>query len=304
MKTKKSEPVGVIVGRFQSPYLHEAHLELIDTVCEAHPKVIIFLGLSPLRGTQENPLDYQAREQMIREKYPNVIVQYIKDVRDDKIWSAKLDAQIDDLITPNQTVRLYGSRDSFIPNYYGKYPTEELTSSRVMAASDIRDIARSRSLNTEGFRAGVIWATGNKYPTVYPTVDVAIFNEEGDKLLLAKKPHEKLYRFVGGFSSPNSPSFEIDAVREAEEETTLVVGDVKYVCSMIVDDWRYKREKDKIKTILFTAKVVSGGARPQDDIAEVRWFEYNKVTANDIVEEHRPLLVELKKNVVGTKITA
>ena len=54
-KVEPKYDVGVIIGRFQVPELHQAHLDLIQAACNAHDKVIIFLGLSPLMVTQENP---------------------------------------------------------------------------------------------------------------------------------------------------------------------------------------------------------------------------------------------------------
>ena len=65
-----SYDVGVIVGRFQVPELHPGHIDLIQTVCDAHDKVVIFLGLSPLMVTRENPLDFESRKQMILAKFP------------------------------------------------------------------------------------------------------------------------------------------------------------------------------------------------------------------------------------------
>ena len=81
---KKSYTTGVIIARLQVATLHEAHKELIDTVLKEHPKVMIFLGLSPVRGSIRDPLDFQARKQMILEsyphdKYPNLSIYYIKD---------------------------------------------------------------------------------------------------------------------------------------------------------------------------------------------------------------------------------
>jgi bifunctional NMN adenylyltransferase/nudix hydrolase len=52
------------------PELHDAHKDLIETVCDKHDKVIIFLGLSPLMVTRENPLDFESRKQMILEQFP------------------------------------------------------------------------------------------------------------------------------------------------------------------------------------------------------------------------------------------
>src|SRR5579859_5244904 len=94
--------VGVIVGRFQVHELHDAHKTLINEVLERHDKVIVFLGLSPLMNTQENPLDFQARKQMLLAEFPSLNILYIKDRNSDELWSKDLDAKISDLITPAQ----------------------------------------------------------------------------------------------------------------------------------------------------------------------------------------------------------
>ena len=38
---EQNAEVGVIVGRFQSPSLHDGYLEVINAVKAAHPRVII-----------------------------------------------------------------------------------------------------------------------------------------------------------------------------------------------------------------------------------------------------------------------
>ena len=286
--------VGVIVGRFQVHELHAAHRELIDYVCERHEKVIIFLGLSPLMVASNNPLDFEARKQMLLAEYPEVTVLYVKDVFDDEVWSSNLDSQIADLVTPGQTVVLYGGRDSFIAHYKGVFPARELTQSTFMSGTAQRKaIARSRVKASPEFRAGVIWASQARFPTAYTTVDIAILNNK-DQLLLGRKAGEKLYRFIGGFSDPKSPSFEADAIREVREETSLEVGDLKYIGSTVVDDWRYRNEPDGIKTMMFTAKYLHGRPTPGDDIEEVRWFDLLP-GQHTIMPTHRPLMEMLRK---------
>ena len=71
--------VGVIIGRFQVHELHEAHQELINSVIARHDKVLIFIGLSPLRNTTNNPLDFSTRKRMIQELYPEIDVYYVED---------------------------------------------------------------------------------------------------------------------------------------------------------------------------------------------------------------------------------
>lgn len=292
--------VGVIVGRFQVHELHDAHLDLIQHVCEQHDKVLILLGVSPLPSSVSNPLDFESRKQMILEKFPDVSVLYVKDQGSDEVWSRKVDEIINDFGMPGQTNVLYGSRDSFIAHYTGRFPTRELLPERILSGTEVRrQIARSRTRATADFRAGVIWATQARFPTSYTTVDVAILNEEGTKVLLCRKEHEKLYRFVGGFADPASETFERDARREVAEETTLEVGELEYIGSLRIDDWRYRAEPDCIKTMLFSARYLFGRPEPRDDIVEVRWFDLcdaegvQKIKASEVAPNHRPLLAML-----------
>lgn len=300
MKEKtKNYTVGVIIARLQVAELHEAHKELIDTVLANHAKVMIFLGLSQVRGSINDPLDYQPRKQMLLEeyphdKYPNLTIGYIKDNRCDDSWSEKLDGQIQDIISPNDTVVLYGSRDSFLPHYKGKFDKRELQATRQISGSEIRaKIAQAPQSNPQ-FRAGAIWASYQRYPTVYSTVDIAVFDPRERRILLARKPLEDGYRFVGGFIDPKDNSFEEAALRELDEECGLTVSlkGLRYVGSEKVDDWRYaKNPSEKIMTHLYVGLYSMGAPRAADDIAEVRWFDYDEFNPKNaidyfLMEEH------------------
>ncbi len=289
----ESYDVGVIIGRFQVHELHDAHIDLIQTVCDKHEKVIIFLGLSPLMVTRENPLDFESRKQMLLERFPDVNVLYVKDQYSDEVWSKKLDEQIEDLVSPGQSVVLYGGRDSFLPHYLGKHPTLELVPEAYYSGTEIRKSISRKVKASPDFRAGVVWAAHSQFPTVYTTVDVAVYNEDWTRLLLARKAHEKEYRLIGGFADVRSPSFEADARREVQEEAHIAITDPQYVGSFLVDDWRFRREVDKIKTLLFRAKLLSGSPRPDDDIAEVRWFDIDTLNLRDIVPNHREMIEAL-----------
>jgi bifunctional NMN adenylyltransferase/nudix hydrolase len=291
MLKAKTYDVGVIVGRFQVPELHDAHKDLIKTVCDRHDKVIILLGLSPVRVTQENPLDFESRKQMILKSFPDVNVLYIKDTGTNESWSKQLDNIIDDLVTPAQSVVLYGGRDSFITAYTGRYPTQELVQETWVSGSEIRkDVSRKSVKASPEFRAGVVWAAYSQYPKCYATVDVAVFNEDESKILLCRKPHEDQYRLIGGFSMPDSDSYEADARREVQEEAGIAITDPVYVGSARIDDWRYRKEVDKIKTLLFRAKHMHGAPRPDDDVAEVRWFDVGTINLKQIRPEHHVLI--------------
>lgn len=284
--------VGVVVGRFQVPQLHAAHADLITSVVEQHEKVIIVLGKSPLVGTRQNPLDFEARKQMILERFPQVIVVYNKDQASDEVWSRKLDEVISDLVAPGQTAVLYGSRDSFIGHYNGRFPTQELLQETYVSGSEVRKaIAGGSTTDSVDFRRGAVWNAYSRYPTCFPTVDVAVFNESQESILLARKAHEDRYRFIGGFADPGSASFEADARREVMEEAHIAITDPRYLGSFIIDDWRYRAEIDCIKTLLFKAKLLSGRPEPDDDIVELRWFDVASIKPHQLVASHHKLMV-------------
>lgn len=287
MNTKNTD-VGVIVARFQVARLHEAHVDLIKTVCEKHTKVIIFLGLSPAIGTKNNPLDFECRKKMILDVFPDVNVLYINDRASNTDWSVDLDRQLSNphLVAPGRSVTLYGSRDSFIAYYSGRFPTQELIPESTVSGTEARKLIGSKAKGTQDFREGVIWATQNRYAVSYTTVDIAVVDFKERKMLLGRKSAESLFRFVGGFAEPSSPSFEEDAIRELKEETGLVIPVVTYIGSARVDDWRYRNEQDKIKTMFFLAEYTNGAAQAADDIAQTKWMSLD-------------LGVELKKFIVS-----
>jgi len=295
MKRKREQTdVGVIVGRFHVDDLHEAHTDLIQSVINENVKVIIFLGLAPTKVTINNPLDFESRKQMLLEAFPDVNVLYIKDMRDDDAWSRKLDDQIADLTGPASTVTLYGSRESFIDHYTtNKYRTCVMEQEIFVSGTEIRKKIGKKVKADSKFRRGVIWAVYNQYPKVYPTVDIAIWNEDYTKLLLGRKREETQFRFIGGFVGPKE-SYEQAARREANEETHLEISNPVYIDSFEVDDWRYRREQDTITTAFFEAKRIFGKPTPDDDIEELRWFDFADLELEDVVEEHIPLLKALR----------
>lgn len=266
--------VGVIVGRFQVHYLHPGHVDLIRSVLKRHKKVVMVLGVAPVPNSTKNPLDYEARAQMVKSMFDEITTIPLADTRDDTDWSLALDRALSLVVSPTQSAVLYGGRDSFISVYAGRYPTQELVQEGYVSGTDVRQEVRRQALPNENFRAGVIWASANRFPTVYTTVDIVIFSRDFDRLLLCQKPDEfDRWRMVGGFADPRSNTFEEDAAREVLEETNLVATEFHYLSSHLIDDWRYRGEADKIKTLLFAAQVDHELAVASDDIARVRWFQ-------------------------------
>jgi bifunctional NMN adenylyltransferase/nudix hydrolase len=286
--------IGVIIARFQSPYLHEGHRILIDSVTKHHNKTVIVLGVSPVLGSRKNPLDFHTREKMIKQHYPDAIVLPLPDHPLDTKWSQNLDSLLSNSF-PGSGFKLYGSRNSFIPYYSGKLETVELPESGTHSATIIREQISDRVLNSEEFRTGIIYAYSNTYLKVYPTVDIAVFRNNKTELLLGRKDIDNKWRLLGGFSDPTDNSFEEAAARELKEECgPIEITEMAYEKSLRVNDWRYKHEADKIITTLFSADYIAGDLQGRDDIAEVKWFSLSSLATlmqqNQTASEHEPQL--------------
>ena len=123
---------------------------------------------------------------MIKAAYPEIIVLPLSDHPSDKVWSENLDALLKGVF-PNEQFCLYGSRDSFIPYYHGKFETIELAEHGDYNATELRKQYADKVFDSNDFRAGILYAYYNQYTKVYPTVDIALFRNDKSEILLGKK---------------------------------------------------------------------------------------------------------------------
>ena len=284
----------VMIARFQSPYLHEGHVDLIDRIRQKHNKLVVVLGISPVKGARKNPYDYHTRERMLKQRYPEIVVLPLRDHPSNAVWSANLDDLLEDSF-PAETFMLYGSRDSFIPAYSGRHTTEELPEQVSISATEIRAKYADKVFDSEDFRAGILYALHNQYPRVFPTVDIAVLRNNRTEILLGQKHRENQWRLVGGFVDPTDESALEAAKRElAEEVGPIEVGTWQYETTMRVDDWRYRHEADSVMTTLFTCTHQFGAPTAQDDLAGANWFSLHEIAGmiarKEVVASHIPLL--------------
>jgi len=310
----KDYQIGVLIGRFQVHELHDAHHYVIKQVTDNHKKVILFLGVPKTQGTMKNPLDYETRKKMIQKLYPEITILALPDINDDdgnKRWCHEIDKRIREVYLVG-TVLLYGGRDSFIPSYkkgLGQFDCKELEQHTFVSGTEVRKNLSEKVRESPDFRSGIIYNAYNQFPRVHPCVDIAPFSEDGTEVLLSKKPNEDGWRFIGGFSSPNDESYESTARRKLIAKAGgIEIGDIKYVTSMKIDDWRYRSEQDKILTILFRCKYVFGRIEPSQEVSELKWFNLKWIRDNwydiqdnhysgiGIVKEHKELMKVLIKS--------
>lgn len=156
-----NKKIGVVIGRFQTPYLHEGHKHLIDSAIEQTDELIIVLG-DTVDGIVDdrNPYSYDDRVRLIFEDYPDVHIVVLEDIpNSDKLWSCDLDSKINEVILTMcdlsddislsefkryfgeivNNVTLYHSRDSFKEYYCGVFDTYEIDEIKGVSATQIRE---------------------------------------------------------------------------------------------------------------------------------------------------------------------
>lgn len=129
--------VGVIVGRFQVPFLTQGHWSLIDQVTKEFDHTIIFIGTTKDGSlSYHDPLPFEAREAAIVDKFPELAghIFEIPDIGNWELWVKDLDrriscAEVLGIIPYTKDTFICGSRDSIISRYKesgGTYETFEV----------------------------------------------------------------------------------------------------------------------------------------------------------------------------------
>lgn len=296
--------IGVIIGRFQVPTLHEGHLKLFKEVAAASDRVVVLLGVSPVDGyTAEHPLTFAQRQSMITncpglsgfyEPLHHINILPLFDQRTNDVWSAQVDSLLKQTY-PHDILTLYGGRDSFADSYKGKLPVTRSTFCPIVPVTGTQNRAAIKEENDPAFLRGTIAALQRQFPRVFPTTDIAVL--KSDDVLLIQRVDSGHWCFPGGFVDPTDGSFELAARRELREETGLTLeGPLNCVGTFPINDFRYRGSRDKIFTT-FYAGVHSWGpvtANPLE-VQDYRWVNWlgNEIT-EIIAEVHRPLLSALR----------
>lgn len=143
---KDNSTLGVIISRMQVPYLTESHINMIKTVQNRHPRILILLGVTI--GSKidiKNPFSFLFRKQMIDKHLRNTdVIVPLQDNIDDKMWVKSVDLMIESSLFIDEHATLYGGRDSFIPYYKsngGAFEVVELVPEDNDSGTELRNIA-------------------------------------------------------------------------------------------------------------------------------------------------------------------
>jgi bifunctional NMN adenylyltransferase/nudix hydrolase len=291
--------IGVVIGRFQVPHLTDGHTYLLHTAGLMVDKLIILVGRSEAQ-TKRNPLPYQIREEMIAKYCKSVmpnkdcVILPLNDHPDDAKWAV----QVNDIIlraNGEGSTFVFGGRDSCLDTYVkngGLGHIINLQSPYSVTGTWVRE--NIKHINSNDFRAGMIYKSQSEFPRAYPVVDVVIWRPSslyGKEYLVARKPTDEAgkWRFIGGFVDPTDSSYEGAVRREAREETGIEVDWIKYCGSVRIDDWRYKKCEEKVISTVYSALFIFGDGHAKDDISETYWMALDQLKCC-INPVHKPIL--------------
>src|SRR5262249_12921609 len=142
------------------------------------------------------------------------------------------------------------------------FPVHRVETTYHGSATKLRKATEIR--HTRDFRAGVIWAKQNQPALGFPAVDVIVADKNAGRIILVKKEDEDGWRFPGVMFDPDKDdSYENAARRAIEKELPAVRAMTPYILeSKRLEDWRLKRSKHKIITVLHLAGFSGGQPEP------------------------------------------
>lgn len=291
----KKARLGVIIGRFQVDQISDGHKDLIMQVRQQHERTLILVGVSPVPGTIENPLDYASREYMLRSIYADLTILPVSDHPSDKLWSENVDKLIR-TVFPIGSVCLYGGRDSFMPFYSGQFDTCEFPPTNYIPATEKREAIGNIVPRSYEARRGVIYSTQNQFPRAFVCVDAIIHNGE-QAIIAGEKPEDEgKLRLPGGFLNARETP-EAAVRREVYEEVGCSVSDPKYVTSRDTHDWRFEGHRDGLVTLCFECQYLMGPIRGGDDLPLANWVDLRKSgTISRFIPGHQALINTFLEN--------
>lgn len=300
--------LGVLIGRFQVPQMHEGHRFIIHRMLEQCDEVLILFGSANRTRSVKNPFTYRERQQATLQLFPTVLTAPLNDyMYNDSQWMADVAATINQVVEnvcvdhqENFEVLLYGHHkdgNDYL-NWFPQYEYVNINSDIDISGTEVRN--SFMHLLPDNVQADAAYfakerETFKNYP--YPaSLNIccgdAVVECLGHILLIKRKftPGAGNWALPGGHKNTNETFLQC-ALRELIEETNIRVPEPVLLGS--IESTRLfdspKRSSGIPKLTLAVHMVVKpnpDGSLPRangsDDAVETRW-----VPTSDILNKYR-----------------
>jgi ADP-ribose pyrophosphatase YjhB (NUDIX family) len=276
--------------------IRESYPDNLIWFCEIHDEPSMKVWSKTLDKTIEECID------MIRTSYPNNLIWFCEEP------SMKVCPKTDVIIYGLQSTPLFLIDDNV---YCGKYKVDNFIPKNIKELNDLNDLIAFDDNNisvrhspdvidifNESFRRGIMYASNQRFDTMYQAIDIVIFSclstiKKDCKIVVGKK---KIYRdeyiLPGGFVDPlKDKTLRDTCIREAFEETNLQISTPIYVDSFVTDDYRYRYENDKIMTHLhyaYAENIIN--LKAGDDLSGVEVIELTPENIEKIRPAYRKMV--------------
>lgn len=313
--------LGVLIGRFQVPEMHEGHRFLVREMLEKCDRVLILFGSANRTRSVKNPFTYQERKAAALKLFPTILTAPINDyLYSDSQWMADVAATIEDCReglcheyeTGDVEVVLYGHHkdgNDYL-RWFPQYQYVNINSDIDISGTEVRN--SFSHLLPENVQADMAYfakerKTFSRYP--YPgSLNIccgdAVVECLGHILLIKRKftPGAGNWALPGGHKNTDETFLQC-ALRELKEETNIripepvLLGSIK--STRLFDS--PKRSSGIPKLTLAVHLVVKpnpDGSLPRangsDDAAETSWVPIadvlNKLKLHD---DHGDIISEM-----------
>ena len=153
-------------------------------------------------------------------------------------------------------------------------------------------------LNSIYYLLFLLWGESIKYKIPSLTVDIFIYNENNEFILIKRKndPFKDCWALPGGFVDYGETT-EHAAIREAKEETSIDV-ELERLFNVYSDPDRDPRRHTV--SVLYLARGNFDDAKADDDAKDIGIFSFDVLDEEKLAFDHRKILTEIKNSLEKT----
>jgi hypothetical protein len=304
-----SDTIGIIVGKFQVPYLAEHHKKIIEDTARKHRDVLILLLTPEITNTKRSPLGSTYRGDMLKRFWDTIPVAdkgkfewaVVGEYKDSELFFEAIDKKIAAWAThtrPNRTI-VFGGNDKEMWKYYsGLSKLEDVGYySETKSAAAIRnEYAWVEHQKTKDFGYGVIHTVNNLKgrDMIY---GVGLVRDKARDILFVKYDNESKWTLprVNLWESSKATLEETIRLGICQQFYGIHIKNPTYNKSYRSTDWRFRKIDEEPLYLVFNFDL---DALPSSAHTKIRTYKFLNISIEELdnyEDEILPLVKDLKE---------